>query len=259
MNTGGWSRRLTLMLVLVLSPFACAKRDAPPAPLASPPAAPPITVPFGSAPRIDGKVAPEEWAGAHQVDIGAGARLHLVHDGAHLFLAVSGVPAHGFGLACVFIAEADRVHVLHASAKLGSAIYTQSAGAGFDPRSKEYAWKPADQILREEGWMASTVGEGSDGSTQEFAIALNRLALAADTATPSSPVAVGYSYLNSDTDRDDKIMSGLLTWPRATGDAVANISLLGGWNPDQVRFLPERWARLTLARPRQSYSAELSD
>jgi hypothetical protein len=208
-------------------------------------------VPFGTAPKVDGKVEPDEWAAARQIDLGAGARVHLMHDGGHLYLAVSRVPAHGFGLACVFIAEADGVHVLHASAQLGSAIYVPARGGLFDPRSKEYAWKPAATILREEGWMASTVGEGSDGSAQEFAIALERLALAPDATTTSAPIAVGYSYLNSDTDKDDKLMSGLLTWPADTGDAVANIRLLGGWNPDQVGFAEERWARLTLGRTDQ--------
>jgi hypothetical protein len=226
---------------------ACGAGAAPPA---APEAAvtPRIMVPFGPAPQVDGKVTPDEWRGAHRVEIGAGAHLSLMHDGAHVYLAVSQVPAHGFGLACVFIAEADRVHVLHASAQLGSAIYAPSKGELFDPRSKEYAWKPPADILREEGWMAGRVGEGSDGSAQEFRIALTRLGLSPDATITSLPIAVGYSYLNSDTDRDDNEMSGLLTWPSRTGDAVANIRLLGGWNPDQVRFAPERWARLTLTR-----------
>jgi hypothetical protein len=234
--------------LLALCWSACAARDEPPAKSAQTPGTPPIAVPFGPAPEVDGDVADQEWAAAHTVEIGSGARLHLLHDGETLYLAVSRVPARGFGLACVFIAEARRIHVLHASAKLGSALYLPSPGKGFDPRSKEYAWKEAADILREEGWMASTMGEGKDGSTQEFAIRLRRLALA-DAGGTSIPIAVGYSYLNSDTDKDDGIMSGLLTWPARTGDAVANIQLLGGWNPGQMRFAPDRWARLTLAPP----------
>ena len=229
---------------------ACTASSGPPASPA-PAAAPRIAVPFGPPPRVDGKVDADEWRGAHRVEVGAGARLHVMHDDTYLYLAVSQVPSHGFGLACVLIAEADRVHVLHASAKLGSAVYVAAQGERFDPRSKEYAWKPPADILREEGWMASTVGEGSDGSSQEFRIALTRLGLGPNGATTSHPIAVGYSYLNSDTDRNDQVMSGLLTWPPATGDAVANIRLLGGWNPDQLRFAPERWARLSLVRPRR--------
>jgi hypothetical protein len=231
---------------------ACAAREAPaksvePAPES---ATPPIAVPFGPAPKVDGVVADQEWAAAHTVEIGSGARLHLSHDRENLYLAVSRVPARGFGLACVFIAEQQRIHVLHASAKLGSALYLPAQGEGHDPRSKDYAWKEPAAILREEGWMASTMGEGKDGSTQEFAIRLRRLALAGAGAT-SMPIAVGYSYLNSDTDKDDGVMSGLLTWPARTGDAVANIQLLGGWNPPRMEFAPDRWARLTLTRERR--------
>lgn len=229
---------------------ACAAGGAPPA---APEAgvAPGTMVPFGAAPQVDGKVTPDEWREAQRVEVGAGAHLYLMHDGAHVYLAVAQVPAHGFGLACVFIAEADRVHVLHASAQLGSAVYVPSGGERFDPRSKQYAWKPPADILREEGWMASSVGKGSDGSAHEFRIALARLGLGPGATTTSLPIAVGYSYLNSDTDRNDNQMSGLLTWPSRTGDAIAEVRLLGGWNPDQVRFAPERWARLTLAPARR--------
>jgi hypothetical protein len=250
MNTGTLLRHA--MCVLALGSWsACAARDEPPAKSAgaapaSKSGTPPIAVPFGPAPKVDGVVADQEWAAAHTVEIGSGARLQLVHDGDSLYLAVSRVPARGFGLACVFIAEQQRIHVLHASAKLGSALYLPAQGEGHDPRSKDYAWKEPDVILREEGWMASTMGEGKDGSAQEFAIRLRRLALA-DGGGASMPIAVGYSYLDSDTDKDDGVMSGLLTWPARTGDAVANVQLLGGWNPGQMRFAPDRWARLTLA------------
>jgi hypothetical protein len=202
-----------------------------------------IAVPKGAAPSVDGVVAPDEWAAAHRIEIGAGASLHLMHDDKNLYLAVSGVPAHGFGLACVFIAEGELVHVLHASAKIGSAVYAP-AGDGLDPRAKEYAWKEPDALMREEHWLASVV-DTRDGSSQEFAIAFERLALAPGAA--SSPIALGYLYLDSATDKDDQRMSGLLTWPAGTGDAVANKELLGGWNPAQLRFTRERWARLRLA------------
>jgi len=206
-------------------------------------AAAPIAVPNGAAPRIDGVVAADEWAAAHQVEIGAGARLHLMHDDKNLYLAVSGVPAHGFGLACVFVSEGELVHVLHASAKTGSAVYAP-AGDAFDPRAKDYAWKEPDALMREEHWAASVVDK-RDGSSQEFAIALERIALVSSTF--SAPIALGYLYLDSDTDKDDQRMSGLLTWPAGTGDAVTNKELLGGWNPEHLHFARERWARLRLA------------
>jgi hypothetical protein len=207
------------------------------------PAAAAIAVPEGVAPQLDGVVARDEWATAHQIEIGAGARLHLMHDDKSLYLAVSGVPAHGFGLACVFLSEGKLVHVLHASAKLGSAVYAP-AGDGFDPRAKEYAWKQPDALMREEHWVGSVTGT-RDGSSQEFAIALDRLALGPGTV--SAPIAVGYLYRDGDTDKDDPRMSGLLTWPAGTGDAITDKDLLAGWNPPHVRFAPERWARLRLA------------
>lgn len=206
-----------------------------------------IAVPKGAAPNIDGVVAADEWAAAHQIEIGAGARLHLMHDDLNLYLAVSGVPAHGFGLACVFISEHELVHVLHASAKNGSAVYAP-AGDAFDPRAKEYAWKAADALMRDEHWVAS-VTDKRDGSSQEFAIAFDRLALMPSAV--SAPIAIGYLYLDSDTDKDDQRMSGLLTWPAGTGDAVANKELLAGWNPAQLHFTRERWARLRLDDAKQ--------
>jgi hypothetical protein len=210
--------------------MACSGSGAPVRATRAPVAA--IAVPEGAAPRVDGVVAADEWTAAHQIEIGAGARLHLMHDDNNLYLAVSGVPAHGFGLACVFISEGELVHVLHASAQLGSAVYAP-AGDGFDPRATEYAWKEPDALMREEHWVASVI-DARDGSSQEFAIALDRIALTPGTV--SAPIALGYLYLDSDTDKDDQRMSGLLTWPAGTSDAVANKELLGGWNPKQLRL-----------------------
>jgi hypothetical protein len=210
------------------------------APATTPPTGPSsISVPAGTAPAIDGVVAPEEWAAAHVIDLDAGAKLHLIHDDRNLYLAVSGVPAKRFGLACVFIADAARVHVLHASAKIGSALYAP-AGARLDPQSKQYAWKDADTLMREEQWVASISG---DGSSREFGIALAKLALAPGAV--SAPIAIGYLYREKEEDED---MSGILTWPAGIGDAVANKQVLGGWNPEQMQFAHERWARLSLAK-----------
>jgi hypothetical protein len=233
--------------LLISGLIACGGSGAPAGTAQVQPADTTIAVPKGTAPRVDGVVVPDEWAAAHRIEIGAGARLHLMHDDKNLYLAVSGVPAHGFGLACVFISEGELVHVLHASAQIGSAVYAP-AGDGLNPRAKEYAWKEADVLMREEQWVASVI-DTRDGSSQEFAIAFERLALAPSTV--SAPIALGYLYLDSDTDKDDQRMSGLLTWPAGTGDAVANKELLGGWNPEHLHFARERWARLRLADARQ--------
>jgi hypothetical protein len=223
----------------IASAVACSSgAGRPPPPRPPSPAAPLLAVPRGETPAIDGVVDHAEWAGAAVVTLGQGANLRVMHDGASVYLALSGLDVpDAMAFACVFVADPDRVAVHHASAKLGSAAYTPDATGAYQPAAKTYEWRDPDAMLREEGWTASTVGP--DRKQQELALAFARLGLPGEPR----PIALGYVYFPPDTEVAD---AGVLTWPLGLADGVANAELLAGFNPDGVRFDPSRWIRLRI-------------
>jgi hypothetical protein len=185
----GLPRQVAFLLGIAAS--ACASNAAAPAPPAKPlptSTGTALVVPFGGAPVIDGRVDEAEWAHAAVVPLDRGVSLRLLHDGARVYLAVSGLtPPTELGFACLVVAEPAQIRVLHASAKLGSAIYTAGADDRYHPQAKTYDWRPADVLLRDEGWMATTVG-GPGPPQQEFTLTYGALGL------PDHPrqIAVGY-------------------------------------------------------------------
>lgn len=150
---------------------------------------PRVEVPHVRAATVDGVIDEAEWRGAWRTTLSQGTEVRLMHDGRRLFVGLSKLPGAA-GWACAFVAPAGRspVRVLHASAQLGSAIY-DAAGAGasssgsgaWSPRSATYAWKVAERLVREEGWMANVSAKG-DAAAREFAIDLDRLAPTTTTA-----------------------------------------------------------------------------
>jgi hypothetical protein len=237
----GSPRQLAVLLSIAAS--ACTPNAAPPTRPAKPlPASTgtALVVPFGRAPVIDGRVDEAEWAHAAVVPLDRGVRLRLLHDGARVYLAVSGLsPPAELGFACVVVAEPAQIHVLHASAKLGSAIYTAGADGRYHPQAKTYDWRSADVLLRDEGWMATTVG-GQGPPQQEFALTYAALGL----PDHPRPIAVGYFHVRPDA--TDPSQAGALVWPPGLDDAVADVQLLGGFNPESLTFTPSRWAVLQL-------------
>jgi hypothetical protein len=196
-----------------------------------------LAVPRGKAPVIDGVVDTAEWGRSAVVSLDHGVNLRVVHDGAKLYLAISGLDvkdATAFG--CVLVATPDFVVVHHASAKLGTAVYMAAADGAYQPQSKTYAWREPEDMLREEGWMANTVGP--DRKQQEFAFTFATLGLPGEPR----PIAVGYIYL--DPEASDLSTAGVVTWPTGLTDGAADVQLLGGFNPDSVRFEPTRWIKL---------------
>jgi hypothetical protein len=171
----------------IASAVACSSgAGRPPPPRPPSPAAPLLAVPRGETPAIDGVVDHAEWAGAAVVTLGQGANLRVMHDGASVYLALSGLDVpDAMAFACVFVADPDRVAVHHASAKLGSAAYTPDATGAYQPAAKTYEWRDPDAMLREEGWTASTVGP--DRKQQELALAFARLGL------PGEPRPIAHS------------------------------------------------------------------
>ena len=158
MNT---KRFNSLRHVLVLAVF-----------VASAAGANPIEVPKGSGVDVDGVVGDDEWADAAHFVVEGSASVLLKSDGESLLLAYRGFPKGAFGFGCVFVLRDDAVHVLHASAQLGSAVYRAQGEAGWGPDSEKYAWKKPERMWKEEGWMANT---NPQGAQQEFRISFEAL------------------------------------------------------------------------------------
>jgi hypothetical protein len=233
------------LVALALLVCSCASTAAPPAApapavasAAAPAAANELAVPFGDAPSIDGKVGDAEWSRAAVVALDLGVTVRVLHDGARVYLAISGLTSPDeLAFACVMIAEPGQVRVLHASAKLGTAIYTADAAGRFQPRSKSYEWRSADELMRDEGWMATTVS-GDNRQAQELALTFAALGL------PDSPRRIALGYFHVKPDATDPSQAGAVVWPRGLDDAVANVQLLGGYNPGDLMFEPARWIAL---------------
>jgi len=214
---------------------ACASSAAPSvAPAAT--GAPELAVPFGAAPVIDGKLDATEWSRAVAIALEGGVRVRVMHDGARVYLGVSG-PQAELGFACVVVAEPDQIRVLHASYKLGSAIYTAGTDGRYHPRAATYDWRAADVLWRDEGWMGTTIGDDKPRE-QELVLSFAALGL------PDHPrrIALGYFYIHPG--KRDVLWPGVRLWPPGLEDAVANVELLAGENPDDLRFDPSRWIAL---------------
>jgi hypothetical protein len=224
----------TPVLALVIVGAGCGSSTPP----ATSPASGAITVPAGAAPTIDGRVDDAEWATASRIALG-GNELRIVHDRASVYLAISRPTSAGMAFGCVFVAEPDRVVIHHASAQLGTAIYSLTGGV-YAPASKTYDWRDAATMLREEGWQASTVG--SDTLHQEFALTFERLGLPS-----SSPPRIALGYVVIPPDAADMSTASTVTWPAGLTDGVADPQVLGGFNPDGVGFTPATWAVLDVA------------
>jgi hypothetical protein len=222
-------------MVLVIAACGGTRAPAPapaqPQPVAAKPAG--FAVPFAKAPVLDGKIDDGEWVGAAVVPLERGVTVRFVHDGARVYLGVTGVdPAIGSGYVCVFVAGPDAIWLLHASAKLGSAIYTAGQGGTYAPRSPTYDWREADVLMRDEGWAGTTVGQGAH---QELAITFARLGL------PDRPAPIAIAYLQLPPNAKSLAGAQAIGWPAGVADATRNIELLAGANPTDQRFEPARW------------------
>ncbi|HTE49529.1 MAG TPA: hypothetical protein VK698_01565 [Kofleriaceae bacterium] len=190
-----------------------------------------LSIPFGRAPVVDGQVGDAEWSGAASIALDQGATLRVLHDGARVYLAISGAPGSGFG--CVMVGGAGGVRVLHASAKLGSAIYAPDRDGSFHPLATTYTWKEPDRLLREEGWVASTM---RDGRQQEFALSFAMLGL------PDRPARVALGFFHqTGPDPAHLAPAAPITWPAGLQDGVGDAQLLAGFNPARLRFDMASW------------------
>lgn len=186
-----------------------------------------VSVPVMAAPVLDNRVDAREWATAKRIELPGQGKVLLGGDRETLYFAVEEMPSTRFGFSCIFVKTADHILILHASAQLGSATYRPQNGV-WQPDHPKYVWKKAELMWREEQWRAGVNPEGS----QEFAVSRDLLG---DQPT----IALGYIY-------GGQKGVAAVGWPAALDDGTRNIKLLSGYNPADLSFATDGWARLKL-------------
>jgi hypothetical protein len=197
-----------------------------------------VSVPKGEPVVIDGRLSPAEWNGAFRARMTDGSEVLLKHDGNYLYLAVRGA-SEGFPSLCV--AQADTIHLLHASAALASAAYVRSGATwslarkfgAFALRSPDLgpAGKAAQaEYLRANRWVASN--EAMNRRDHEMQIALTYF----DSA--DRRLALG---VYKEPDASDH-------WPASAIDGCTSTRVVQGWlTTDPIAITTSQWARIVLA------------
>lgn len=170
-----------------------------------------------------------------------GTLIRLRHDGRYLFLAIA-TARQGFPSVCV--ARGDTIRIFHASAALGSVVYTRSAQEWVTGETKfvygmrntaldAEARAERDDYRARHGWLANTL-RMSDGRAYELQISLA-------AAPERSRLAIAFYVPGGDT-------GSVLAWPEspAPGDGCFDEKLVRGYVPAALRFAPEEWPVLTL-------------
>ncbi len=191
-------------------------------------------VPLGSVPTLDGWLAGGEWADAHAIPLEGPSMLFLKHADGWLFLAFQ---APAMGIPSPLIGREGEVRVLHASAALGTAVYTHDRAMW--SLSRGFAWHcritgfsasavaERDRFLEREGWLGTIVGLGSPAQF-EFQIAWD-----------GSPLRMMFLFLEP----ADPLR--LISWP-LDEDAVRGLEpILTGPLPDAPALEPGQWALLS--------------
>ena len=185
---------------------------------------------------LDGRISAGEWAEATDYALADGGRVLLQPNGDDLYVAVEG-PA--FGWSHIYIASSDTVHVLHASAALGTARYVPDGSSWRLTSAFEWAVRDTSfssaaaaeraAFFKRDGWVANTNGMGS-GRVFEFRIARTLLG-------PEAPrIAALFA--------EDPAAPTF--WPASLADATLDADLIRGEPPAQLVFDPHTWTRLSL-------------
>ena len=188
-----------------------------------------IEVPRGRAPTIDGVVHTAEWKGAVVRPLEGGGRAYFLHDSTDLFIGLADLPGTGWGYGAAMLGSPDTILVLHASAKVGSAVYVSDGDSStkiWRPVSKSYAWKEPARLFAEEGWLADVAPrDGSKG--REFRIARRML----------GDRRLAIAYIVQTTGENS-------TTVRLPASFAIDKRVPEGWNPDSIAISPEAWMPL---------------
>ena len=203
------------------------------------PATESVVIPPDEAITIDGALSEGEWANATLLE----------HGGVELLLSRSedalqvGVRTPGLLVVSLCLRRDDAVHVLHASAALGRAIYrpSESTWSLVEP----FEWAVRTTELTDEAnaerrayfeaneWVSSTTRMGAPGETE--------MRISAEYLDPNGArVSLGVMIQDEEGVRVTGLPLG------ADADASTTRALIGGPPPDEATFDVESWTVLRL-------------
>ena len=201
--------------------------------------------PPGESPVIDGHLNEAEWGTFDVQDVADGGAVKLRQDSQYLYIAIQ---SNIDTVSHVYLTDGKEIHVLHASASLGRAVY-KPAGDHWQ-RTESFTWEVRDPAIRKRfnitqdhkeeqqqylaryGWLAKTYMMG-DKKAGEFQIAKSYLA--------GRRLAVSFNHKNSAG------KPGIINYPEKASVAPADQEkkLLYGEAPEAVTFSTENWLDLS--------------
>ena len=190
-----------------------------------------LKIPHAKSPTLDGKVGKAEWDAAVKIEE-MGGTLQLQHDGKAVHLLVR-LPATQ--VTSAFLSIGKKVFVLHASARLGTAIYEKTAKGHRLKQGFRYA-KASPKFEARDGWLASDRGV-IDNKDLEFRIPFEFLGWKDAGAARTHQVRFAFTT-HAFTGR------GGLRHPAGLDDSTVDSKLLVGHSPESLRFEPSKWRRL---------------
>lgn len=203
---------------------------------------PHIDVPYATgSPHIDGHMNTDEWVNAHVVALPDSGETLFAHDSQHLYVALR-FQKRGIGSLCV--QKNDRVRIFHASAALGTAVYTQNEDVWQLEEPFRFEKQEADSsgsakqkhahFLANHGWTASAVSMDGDETATflEYKIRFDLF----DSVRPKLGVAGMLLESNQE----------FIHLPQNLDDGCSSPELIRGFSPEQGQFNPSGWLYLTI-------------
>ena len=190
-------------------------------------------VPPGTAPTIDGTIASGEWEDAASIELDEDSTLYLKYANECLFLAVRGTT---MGIPSPMIIRGEDVVVLHASAALGTAVYTRHGDAWVQTQS--FVWRCRDRgfgeaavaereaFFEQEGWLG-TIGYLGARTESEVQVLLDG---------PTLRMLLLYM----EATRPAKVLS----WPAPPEETAHYLPLITGPIPTEIDIDFDQWAIL---------------
>lgn len=185
---------------------------------------------------VDGYVRGLEWRSARRFKLSPLGFLYLRREGDVLQIAVDGPVV---GVASVLLHDGERIHVLHASAALGTAVFEQRSDGAWQA-TRHFRWQAGDPLDAEarasfretHGWLANPIPRGPYvdwRQDREFSIDLARFGRGARLR-----VAAGVLHATGTGGQVER-------WPESVADDAASVPLHRGDTSRTYRFDPETW------------------
>ena len=196
---------------------------------------PPTEVASGKAPTIDGTLGEDEWKDAVPLELDPVGEAYLLQDDDALYV---GLKVGDNCIPSLALMHQEKVHVLHASASLGTAVYERADGH-WKP-TRRFTWRCRNglqsgdecaKFLADEGWYATTTQDGRRGQAE---YRIERSLLSGETVR----LAIVVCRLQPQPMR-------ACVWPEDVRDGTRNQNLLFG-KAETLDFEPHTWARLAL-------------